>query len=385
MHKRLRRYMYALAVPMAVIWCASPAIAKSAAGACFSPAGREFVRVHGSPFDAVASPDECWLFVSIVRPHGRGAVSVLRNHGGVFSLERTLPLARRGIGEALSRDGRFLAVATGDGVTVLSVAGLEGTQRNPRLGRLTTGAGSGAVYATFDEHGRLLFVSDEQAHHISVFDFAKARHNHFTGKDLIGTIPTGFGPIGLALSPNGVWLYVTSQVTREKGPLRLPCNPEFKSDNEHATGLLLRVRVSQAAIEPRQAVSASVPAGCNPVRVAVSPSGQHVWVSVRDSNALWRFDADDLQAKPRKYRIGKAPVSVAVRPDGMEVWATDSDRFGHGKAGLSALRRRVDGTFGKAVQLSVPGFPREAHFLPDGQTLAVTLFAAHKVLLIPTR
>ena len=157
----------------------------------------------------------------------------------------------------------------------------------------------------------------------------------------------------------------------------------------HPPGLLFRVDVAKAASEPRRAVLGAVAAGCNPVRVAVAPSGGQIWVSARGSDALLEFQADDLLAKSAQsgyasFAIGTSPVGVALRPDGKQVWVALSSRFGDAKAGRLAGLALTDGKPSKLMQASASGFPREVAFLPDGHTLVATLYEDDKVELVPT-
>ncbi len=310
---------------------------------------------------------------------------MLHNHDGVFVLKRTAVLKRWGLGEALSRDGAILAVATGNDVTLLSTAKLEARSHNPLLGHLNIGQKAGANYLALSLDNRLLFASDEGRHRISVFDFAKARKHEFKGNTLIGNIRTGASPVGLAFTPNGQWLFATSEVAPKKARLPKVCKPELKRQRKHAQGILMEINVRLAAKTPRRAMTSAVRAGCNPVRTVVSPSGKYVWVTARGSNELWRFNVRKLHAEPTKYQIEGSPVGLAVRPDGKQVWVAASARFGEGKAKLVGLREIADGTFGQPISITTRGFPRELRFLPDGRTLVVTLFAVKAVLFIRTR
>lgn len=289
----------------------------------------------------------------------------------------------------MSPDGKLLAVAGSNGASVFDVAGLESAQGNPLLGELSDKMGSQAVYTFISNDDRLLFVSQELANAVSVFDLAKARSNGFHDDALVGRIPVPQSPVGLAQSPDGKWLYVTSEVAPRTIHLDASCEPETKDAKMHPPGLLFLIDVAKAAREPRKAVLGAAVAGCNPVRVAVTPTGDVVWVTARGSNALLEFHAVDLQAKSGKtgyasFAIGTSPVGVAVRPDGKQVWAALSARFGKGEAGQLGGITLVDGEPKDLLKASASGFPREVSFLPDGRTLLATLFDDDKVELLPT-
>lgn len=356
---------------------------------CTMPRQAAQVAVPGHPFSALSGADGCWAFVSLTIDRQHGAVAVLHNRNGAFQLDHVVPLPAPALGESLSHDGTLLAVAEGKGASVFDVAQLESAQGHPLLGELNDDMGAQAVYALVSNDGRWLFVSQERAHAISVFDLAKARSSGFRDDAPVGRIPTAPVPVGLAQSPDGRWLYATSEVAPRTAGLDATCKPETKDAQMHPPGLLFRIDVAKAASEPRRAVQKAVAAGCNPVRVAVAPTGDAIWVTARGSNALLEFRASDLLATSGKsghasFAIGSSPVGVAVRPDGKQVWATLSARFGDAAAGQLAGLALADGVPEKLLKAPASGFPREVSFLPDGRTLMITLYDDERIELIPT-
>ena len=361
----------------------------AAAGECTAPASLAEVSVPGHPFAALPSHEDCWLFVSLVIRKGHGAVAVLRNQGGRFALDHVVALKGLSRGEALSHDGKMLAVAAGNGVALFDVAALEKGAAKRMLGSFRDGRRSAAISVAISPDDRLLVASDERANRISVFDLAKARSGGFASPKAMGHIPMAAAPVGLAFSSDGRWLYATS----EKAPLRsmaATCEPEQSDGRMHPEGLLFRIDVGLAVKEPQHAVVAVFPAGCNPVRVAVSPSGNQVWVTARGSDALLRFETDDLLARSHeagyaKFAIGKSPVGLAVRPDGSQVWVALSHRFGKKGVGqLAGVALEANASSVKLTSAPAPGFPREIAFLHDGHTLVATLFAAKRVEFVRT-
>ncbi|HUA80037.1 MAG TPA: hypothetical protein VL997_06675 [Dyella sp.] len=358
------------------------------ASVCAAPSQATSVAVPGHPFSAIPAADNCWMFVSIVDGKGHGSVAVLRNKDGVFQLDHTVALKHPAFGASLSHDGRTLVVAGDDNTSLLDVTRLEQGDSNAVLGTLSDGSKAGAVYATISPGDKMLFVSDEYAKRISVFDFAKARNGRFDDSALIGRIPTAAFPVGLAFSPDGHWLYATSQ--RGPASMQSVCKPELPQGQMHPEGLLLRIDVAKASSDPAHAVVDALPAGCNPVRVAVSPSGKDLWVTARGGNALISINADDWvngskQAHVASLPIGPSPVGIAARQDGKQVWVALSNRFGSDKTGqLVGISDPDDAAQKKLVTLPAAGFPRELTFLSDGRTLVATLYDAQQVELVPT-
>ena len=145
----------------------------------------------------------------------------------------------------------------------------------------------------------------------------------------------------------------------------MPATCELEQGNRqiHPQGLLFRIDVGLAVKEARHAVVAAFPAGCNPVRVAVSPAGNQVWVTARGSDALRRFQLADLLARSHaasyaKFAIGTSPVGLAVRQDGMQGWVALSRRFGkEGIGGLAGIALEANASSVKLLFVPASGFP----------------------------
>ena len=52
----------------------------------------------------------------------------------------------------------------------------------------------------------------EDSSEIAVFNFEKAIRDGFGGSDLVGYVPLGLDPVGMAISANGRDLYASSEV-----------------------------------------------------------------------------------------------------------------------------------------------------------------------------
>jgi DNA-binding beta-propeller fold protein YncE len=168
--------------------------------------------------------------------------------------------------------------------------------------------------------------------------------------------------------------------------MKAVCKPEQKEGQIHPQGLLFKIDVAKAATDPARAVVTAWPAGCNPVRVATSPSGKQLWVTARGDNALLKMQLDEAgRAVIGEFPIGDGPVGVAVRPDGKQVWVAISDRFNKSGTGNLAGLTPLDGSAQtKLLSVAAQGFPRELSFLPDGRTLVATLFDAKQIQFVAT-
>lgn len=220
-----------------------------------------------------------------------------------------------------------------------------------------------------------LEASDE----VAVFDLREALSAR-SRSALVGLVPLGRAPVGPALSPDGRWLYVTSESSRNGGP--------------HSEGSLWVLSVARAETSPRRAVVASVSAGCSPVRVMVSPDAKTVWVTARGSDALLGYSAAGLVTNPKHARVvdvmvGKAPVGLALVDRVRRAVVADSDRFGPEDPPSNLAVVNVEAALaGRPALLGyVPAsrFPREASTTPDGGSVLVTNFASGEIEIVPVR
>jgi len=364
--------------PAGVPGCSAPA----ASSPRLPAAGTSFVLVGGVPFGVLVSPDGRRAFVSStgqqLQVMDAGSRPVLSPAGTLLAPGAHLA------GETLTRDGRYLLAASDSGAVVFSTA--RAGQASPRamLGPLQRPAGNGqqaggplgagAIEVAVPGGDRLAFVSLEDTAQIAVFNLQRALAHGFGPADYLGSIPAGLAPVGLAVSPGGRWLYATSEVARggARGGL----------------GSLSVISVPRAATDPAHAVVSTVAAGCQPVRVITSASGQVVWVTARGSNALLGFSAGRLRTDPARallarVQVGTAPVGLALVDGGRRIVVADSNRFHaqHARSSLAVVSvpAALAGRPALLGLLPAGGFPREMALEPGGRTLLVTCFASGQV------
>lgn len=333
------------------------------------------IAVPGAPFGVVATHDGRWAFVALGR-----AVGVFATQGrAVPVLTRTVQLAASAVGEALTPDGQYLLVADGNqGADVLSVRAAETGSGRAVLGDLSPGtgpgaAGGGAIEVAVSPDGRYAFVSEESAASIDVFDLVRALRDGFGGGDYVGSIPTEVAPVGLAFSPDGRWLYSTS---------------EDQVGGARQVGTLAVISVRQAESDPAGSVTSTVQAGCNPVRVITSADGKVVWVTARASDALLAFSAAKLLSDPAHalladVRVGELPVGLALVRGGSLIIVADSNRFNVNRAAASlAVVNVADALAGRPALVGyLPAgiFPREMGLEHGGATLLVSNYGSQQL------
>ena len=342
--------------------------------------------VPGDPFGVAVTSDGHWSFVSYLSAsQGGGDVGVFATTGSASPrLVHQIPV-QQGLGMAFTPGDRYLLVAQGTGAAVLSVPAAEQGARNAVLGTLSSGgagqsAGGGAIEVAVSPDGRFAFASLEYSGEIAVFNLQRALASHFRTSGLVGNIPMGIAPVGMAVSPDGDWLYATSEVNRvhQRGP----------GAAGGAQGSLSVISLHKAETDPAHSVVSRVDAGCSPVRVVTSASGGTVWVTARESDMLLAFSASRLRGDPShsliaRVEVGEAPVGLALVDGGQRVVVADSNRFQQQGASSSLavvnVAAALAGKPALAGYLPAGSFPRQLALEPDGRTLLVTNFGSRQL------
>jgi DNA-binding beta-propeller fold protein YncE len=346
-------------------------------------------RVSGDPFGVAVTADGRWSFVSSpfgTRPGPAGGwIAVFTNSGSAAPrLVRSIPAAEP-LGVTITHNGRYLLAASGSGAVVVSVQQAEedvphkvlGTLRSGGTGRHGAAAG-GAIEVATSPDDRFAFVSLEDSSEIAVFNLQQALASGFRTSGFVGDIPAGIAPVGLAVAPDGRWLYATSEVA-----------PPAKGGSlGRGQGTLSVIDLSKAETDPAHSVAAVVAAGCSPVRVITSADGGEVWVTARESDALLAFSAARLLTDPAhaliaRVGVGEAPVGLALADGGQRIVVADSNRFSQRGASSNLAVVNVAAALADkpalAGYLPAGGFPRQMALEPNGRTLLVTDFTSRQL------
>jgi DNA-binding beta-propeller fold protein YncE len=387
--------------------------AATAAGPALGSVHTETLAAGTAPFGVAATPDGRWAFAAVA-----GAVDVLRLSAGDGSTSaplatpvRSVPLPVRPLGATVTPDGRYLLLAAGTGAVVVSVARAEAGTPGSVLGTLalpagTRGAGpspgpgdtSSAIEVTTSPDGRFAFVTLEYADEAVVFNLAAALAHGFGPADYVGAIPLGNAAVGMAVSPDGRWLYATSEVAVAGQLPPGPASAERCAGKVPGTatgeppGALTVIDLARAETDPAHSVVATVAAGYQPVRVVTSADGTQVWVTARASDDLLCFSAARLASDPARalvaiIRVGSEPVGLAAVRGGALIVVADSNRFA--ASGASSALSVVNVATALAGRPAVTGeirtgmFPRDMTVSPDG-TLLVSDFSSGQVQAVGT-
>ena len=304
-----------------------------------------------------------------------------------MELVRVVPLASAPTGITMTHDGKLLIAAATSAAVFVDLQKMTEGAADPVAGTMEGGRGS--IYANTTPDDKLLFVSEENGQAITVIDLERARRDGYKPEDVIGKIPVGLAPIALTFSPDGKWLYTTSQGALPNWNWEKACKPEGMQVSDsvivNPEGAVIVVDVARAKTDPASAVVARVPAGCSPVRMSISPKGDRIYVTARNNNGVLEFDtsklvSDSAHALVGAAPTGDAPVPVMVVDQGRKVVVGNSNRFG-GRGAPETLTVLDAGKIHEglpAVLGTIPAgsFPREMAVSADGRTLFLTNFGS---------
>jgi len=387
---RFRGILYA-SIVLAIV---AAATARAQSGECNAAMKEAIVHLDlpGRPFEPTISTDGCWLFVTLTQAEdGDGpGVAVVHRAAGKLSVVRRVSLQGSPTGAVLTNDQKLLIVADGGYLAFLDVPRLESGEGDPVLGYMGGGSPVGFIYVNVSADDRYLFAAAERAAAVVVIDLEEARAGGFKDRGGVARLDVGNAPIAVTLSNDGRFLYTTSEAALPDWNWSRHCKPENPNARrkapDHAEGAIVVFDLPRALVDPKHAATSRVPAGCNPVRLVLSPDGEVAYVSARGDDMLEAFDTrrlvdDTAHALLGRTKVGVAPVGVAVVDGGARVVVTSSNRFG-GNAldhqpltvvDAAKLRAGVRADIGT---IPAGAFPRELRVSADGRTLFVTNFAS---------
>jgi DNA-binding beta-propeller fold protein YncE len=221
-----------------------------------------------------------------------------------------------------------------------------------------------------------------------------------SGTTLVGQISTGGQTIaGVAISPDGSRLYVTSEVEGSMTTAAGGSNPiltrtgcyQQAGGGTQPNGLLTVIDVAKAEANPSSAaIIATVNAGCSPVRVAETSDLETLWVSARGDNRVLAFSTGMLETNPGNALLGyadtggTAPVGLRLFDNGKLLAVANSNRFGTGTANATVLSVAVPAAASVVHTIPTGLFPREITVGADDRTLYLTNYNSGSFQVIST-
>jgi DNA-binding beta-propeller fold protein YncE len=334
-----------------------------------------------TPFGVAFGPDGIHAFVdSLINPsRSASGPTPMRDASGLSEYSVTasgLVSERVGsfadeslLGMAISPNGRDLVAASGSGASVFSVPRIERPNSPPSswlLGSFSS-RGQGAIEVAVSPDGHDVFVSLEDSNQLAVFNLQKAETDGFGSSDLVGYVPMGDAPVGMAISPNGRYLFATSEAAIGTG----------------TEGTLTTIDLRRAETQPSRSVVSTVWAGCSPVRVVATSSS--VYVTARESDELLEFSAADLTSQPAsaligQVEVGEAPVGLALANHDRTVVIADSNRFdANGASSNLAVVAAAKASLRLVGYVPAGDFPRDMAISPNGTTIVLSDYGSGQV------
>jgi len=365
------------------------------------------IHVPGKPFGVAVSPDQQWIFASLLGPEQGGSpgIVVLQKKAGRPEIIRTIPLTNAPAGIVVTHDGSLLIAAAGDTVLFFDTARLESGASDAAFQWVSDGPHAGSFYVNVSADDQALFVSDEDAQTITVIDLARLRAlgsdaaanlksfntPGYVSPAIVGKIPVGLAPIALTFSPDQRWLFTTSEVAPPAWGWPAVLKREGGRPGQVPEGALIVVDAVKARTDPPNSVVSRIPAGGSPVRLSLSPRDHRLYLTARNSNALLVFDTDQVLTNaahvvPVKIPVGTSPVPVVNVLDGKLVLVGNSDRFNPQTASstLTVVDTSRIGTAQNPIIGSIPSgaFPRNFQLTPDGKTLYLSNFLSGTIQVL---
>jgi YVTN family beta-propeller protein len=333
------------------------------------------VAVPGNPFGAVESPDSRYIYIALTKSDGAGGIAVIETSRAGFELLETTSLTFGAAGLALTTDGRTLVATAGSVIYLVAVDG-------PTLtvtATLTDGLNAGSNWVSITPDDRYAFVCDESAGQITVIDLARML--------ALGKLSVGPAPTDIVFSPDGATAYLTIEVAPGRLGWPKACIQEGQTADQtfvDPEGAVIVFRVADAVANLAAAVNSPaqfIPAGCTPVRMALSPDGATLYVTDRNANAVLAL-APATKTKIAIAPVGVAPVPIATFNHGTMLAVGNSNRFFQPdtpqtltilNAGLTPIRTIPAGIF-----------PRTLLLLNDERTMLLANYGSGTVQFIDT-
>jgi DNA-binding beta-propeller fold protein YncE len=369
----------ALAIIVATLWTV-PVGAQSVV--CHASDANVRVMLPGRPYAAVAAADGCSIFVSLQNSPNPGSIALVTFQGGSFALRNTAPLKIQPAGLALTHDGKLLIAPGVDGVAFIDIDRLKSGASDSVLGTLDDG-GRGPIQAVVSNDDKFLFVSDERSNTITTIDLSKGRATGFKPDSIVGKIPTGTQPVGLALSTDQRFLYSSVEIAKDVTP-GATCAETARGGQTSsiAEGVFTVIDVNKAKTSPATAVIAELPAGCRPVRVVLSSDGARAYVAARSSNEIVFFDTAMARGSVKSARLGsiKLPssaIGLALAQDGSHLLASNGST-------LTVIDTAKSPIGNDSIKTTAPtsGAGRELFITSDNRTVLLTNNAASLLEII---
>jgi len=310
-------------------------------GRTLTPAGTH-IDVNDRPLGMVVSPDGSQLAVVTGSNFGARALHIIDVQ--TWTLKQTIGIANSFVGVAFNPGGDTLYVGGGPSNDVKIFEATNGVFA--AAGTIPISGGPQPSGLTINADGSRLYVALNQTHEVGVID---------TATRAVTRVKVGIYPYTAVISADGRKVYVSNWGGKVPGPSDFTDgqNPVVV---DRRTGIPTTGTVS-VLDTASNAIVKHIDVGLHPTGMALSPSGDRVYVTNANSDTVSVIDtATDTMAKTlavgergpeQPQQLGSSPNAVAVSPDGQTVFVAN------GAANAVAVVD-ADGTSDDAVRGLIP-------------------------------
>ena len=255
------------------------------------------------------------------------------------------------------------------------------TTTNVVLGSIPVGLQP--VGVAVDPAGKRIYITNQGSNTVSVIDRATL--------GVFGSpIPVGISPAGVAVNPAGTRVYVSNQGTSNVSvidtatgavigpPIPVGLNPVGIAVNPSGKKVYVANQgtsnVSVIDAETATVISPPIPVGLRPSGVAVNPAGTRIYVTNQGSNNLSVIDTETETVMAIPY-VGIRPAGVAVNPAGTRVYVANQ-----GSSDLSILDAATNSLIGPPIPVGLN--PIGVSVNPAGTRVYVANFNSNSVSVI---
>jgi serine/threonine protein kinase/DNA-binding beta-propeller fold protein YncE len=296
----------------------------AAAGKTLTPPTSTLTLRYGNPDGVAVTGDGKYLFAT--NPATLSVLIMNPNQTAANQYHYYVASSGETAGDlALTSDGQYAAVAVGNQINIQGAMAAEQSASTanaanlivPRVRPVTD-----ADEVALSPDNRFAFVTLSDSGKLGVFNMQEALSRGQAQPGVfVGTVALGIDPTGMAVSPDGQWLYVVSAAKS---------HPTAFGPSE---GVVSVLSLPKLETNPSSALVAQAPAGCSPTGVTVSPDGKMVWVTAQASNDLLGFSAAKLHTDPghaltAQVQVGQTPTGVIPVDGGTKLIVADSNLNG---------------------------------------------------------
>lgn len=341
------------------------------------------VALPGQPFQARATNDGQWIFVSLLsKSAASNGIAVLQQRNQQVCLKRVVPLTGTPLGLTMTAREDLLLVANHSGIAVVDAKRAEQGSQGAVLGYVQEPKTASTVEVAISPDEHYAFTTNQDNGTLGVIDFQRLRADDFNPDALLGLVQLGAGLLGLAMSMDNRHLYITTGAQSETAASQSACT---------TPGSLMLLDVQRILSDPTHAVIAKVAAGCDPARVYLSNTEATAWVAVRGENKLLAFNTLTLLDDPKNALVGSVvvgpvPTGMGIAQNGQIMLVANSNRFAQPRQpqmlSVLSVHNIIQGQPATLTSIKVGEFPREVTVENDDQTVLLTNFNSNSLTII---